>query len=352
MTNHGVPPQVWRKTLLSVSATVRDAIRSLNESGLQIALVVSGDDVLVGTITDGDIRRGLLGGLTLEDSVTTVIQRDPIVVPPEADREAALQLMRTRLIRQLPVVDGNRRLAGLHLFDEMSLPERCDNCFVIMAGGRGRRLQPHTDSCPKPLLPVRGRPLLEHILDRAKADGFHRFIIAINYLGEMIEEYFGDGRSRRVEITYLREQSPLGTAGAMGLLAPRPTEPIMVANGDVLTDIRYGEMLDFHVQHGATATMAVRPHEWQHPFGVVRTRGLEIVGLEEKPVIRTNVSAGIYVVDPRALAYLRPGVACDMPELFQALQKAGERTVVYPTHESWVDIGRPDDYESLLNSPE
>lgn len=206
-------------------------------------------------------------------------------------------------------------------------------------------MRPHTDNCPKPMLPIAGKPMLEHIIERAKADGFTRFVFATHYLAHMIEEYFGDGSRWQIEIGYLREQEPLGTAGALSLLNPRPELPFVVSNGDVLTDIRYSELLDFHVRHGAAATMAVRLYEWQHPFGVVKTSGLDIVGFEEKPVARTHVNAGIYVVEPIGLESLARGERCDMPVLFERLAVCGSRTVVYPMHEPWLDVGRPGEYE-------
>jgi NDP-sugar pyrophosphorylase family protein len=243
------------------------------------------------------------------------------------------------------VVDGERRVVGLHLWDALLAPERRANLMIVMAGGQGTRLRPHTENCPKPLLPVAGKPMLEHIVERAASQGFEHFLIAVHYLGNMIEEHFGDGRRWHVAIDYIREQSPLGTAGALGLLTPRPQHPFVVCNGDVLTDIHFGELLDFHVRHGAAATMAVRLHEWQHPYGVVRTKGVDIVGFEEKPVSRTHVNAGIYVLEPAALEHLARGEACDMPTLFARLQERGARTIVYPMHEPWLDVGRPADYD-------
>ena len=161
----------------------------------------------------------------------------------------------------------------------------------------------------------------------------------------MIEEYFGDGSNWQVQIDYLREESPLGTAGAIGMLNPRPETPFLVTNGDVLTDIRYGELLDFHSRHGAVATMAVRQHEWQHPFGVVHTRGVDIVGFEEKPISRSHINAGVYVLQPEALDMLNADEYCDMPTLFGRLQERAARTIVYPMHEPWLDVGRPGDLE-------
>jgi dTDP-glucose pyrophosphorylase len=336
----------WRKALLIADATVRDAIRSLNESGLQIVLVVHPDGTLAGTLTDGDIRRGLLRGLSLDSPVVPIIKAEPMVVPPALGREMVLQLMRANNFHAIPMVDAERKVIGLHLLNELLQPAERPNLMVIMAGGRGTRLLPHTQDCPKPLLPVNGKPMLEHIIERARGDGFRRFVIAVHYLAHMIEDYFGDGSRLGVRIEYLREQTPLGTAGAIGLLAPRPDVPFLVSNGDVLTDIRYGELLDFHLGHHAAATMAVRMYEWQHPFGVVRTKGVDIVGLEEKPVTRTHVNAGIYVLDPSALAALASGEACDMPTLFNRLQERSARTIVYPMHEPWLDVGRPVDYDA------
>ena len=337
--------QGWRRALLPITATLRQAISNLDESALQIILVVAEDDVLLGTLTDGDIRRGLLRGLDLDSPIESLITRAPLVVPAEMAPSTVLQLMQANKIHQLPVVDQSRRAVGLRVWDELHSPGRRSNLMVIMAGGLGTRLRPYTEDCPKPLLPVGGKPMLQHIIERAKAEGFGRFVLAINYLGQMIQDYFGDGERWQVQIEYLRETSPLGTAGAIALLAPRPEQPFLVSNGDVLTDIRYSELLDFHCRHGAAATMAVRLHEWQHPFGVVRTNGVDIVGFDEKPVARTHINAGIYVLEPATLDALHVGEPCDMPTLFSRLQDRSARTIVYPMHEPWLDVGREADLQ-------
>lgn len=315
----------------------------MDQVAIKIVLVVNDAGELQGTISDGDIRRGLLRGLDLNSPVSSIVHRDALLVPRGMARETVVQLMVANKIHQIPVVDEHRHVVGLHLWDEITVPPIRPNLMVIMAGGVGTRLRPHTENCPKPLLPVAGKPMLEHIIDRARMEGFTHFVLAIHYLGSMIEEYFGNGERWQVEIEYLREEFPLGTAGALGLLHPRPTEPFVVTNGDVLTDIRYGELLDFHTRHGAAATMAVRLHEWQHPFGVVQTRGVEIVGFEEKPVARTHINAGVYVLEPEALNNLAVDAPCDMPALFERLQAQSMRTVAYPMHEPWLDVGRPED---------
>jgi len=334
---------IWRNAILPANATLHQAIQNLNQSSMKIILVTSDAGELEGTISDGDIRRGLLKGLDLNSPIGSVIHRNALVVPPKMGLELVKQLMLANKIQQIPVVDEQQHVVGLHLWDEITtLPTR-SNLMVIMAGGMGTRLRPHTGNCPKPLLPVAGKPMLEHIIDRAKLEGFSHFVLAIHYLGHMIEENFGNGERLGVRIDYLREQSPLGTAGALGLLNPRPEAAFVVTNGDVITDIRYGELLDFHIRHDAAATMAVRLHEWQHPFGVVQTQGVEIVGFEEKPVARSHINAGIYALDPNALSLLSTDDHCDMTTLFERLHAKSKRTVAYPMHEPWLDVGRLDD---------
>jgi dTDP-glucose pyrophosphorylase len=334
---------IWRNAILPAHATIRQVISNLDQVAIKIVLVVNEVGELEGTISDGDIRRGLLKGLDLNSPITNVIHRNALVVPPGMTREMVKQLMVANKIQQIPVVDEHRHVLGLYLWDEIATPPTRSNLMVIMAGGMGMRLRPHTENCPKPLLPVAGKPMLEHIIDRAKLEGFSHFVLAIHYLGYMVEDHFGNGDRMGVKIEYLREQSPLGTAGALGLLNPCPDAPFVVTNGDVITNIRYGELLDFHIRHDAAATMAVRVHEWQHPFGVVQTQGVEIVGFEEKPVARSHINAGVYALDPDALNALATDVRCDMPTLFERLQEQAKRTVAYPMHEPWLDVGRPDD---------
>ena len=335
--------ELWRKALLPANATIGQAIHNLNDVTLKIILVVNGAGVLEGTISDGDIRRGLLKRMNLESPIVGIMQRKALVVPPQLAREMVLQLMVANKIQQIPIVDEHYHVIGLHLWDEITTPLARSNLFVIMAGGKGTRLRPHTENCPKPLLSVAGKSMLEHIIDRAKCEGFSHFVLAIHYLGHMIEKQFGNGDRFGVRIDYLREDAPLGTAGALGLLDPLPKAPFVVTNGDVITDIHYGELLDFHIRHVAAATMAVRVHEWQHPFGVVQTQGVEIVGFEEKPIARSHINAGVYALDPEALGVLAIGAHCDMPTLFERLQAKAKRTVAYPMHEPWLDVGRPSD---------
>jgi dTDP-glucose pyrophosphorylase len=335
--------QLWRQAILPANATIGQAIRNLDQTKIKIVLVANETGMLEGTISDGDIRRGLLKGLDLNSHIASVIHRNALVVPPEMAGDLVLQLMVANKIQQIPVVDEKFCIVGLHLWDDITTPPTRANLMVIMAGGIGKRLHPHTENCPKPLLPVAGKPMLEHIIDCAKREGINNFVLAIHYLGHMIEDHFGNGEQLGVQIDYLREESPLGTAGALSLLNPLPDAPFVVTNGDVITDIRYGEMLDFHTRYAATATMAVRLHEWQHPFGVVQTQGVEIVGFEEKPIARSHINAGVYALDPTALSVLTADTHCDMPTLFERLQVMKKRTIAYPMHEPWLDVGMPAD---------
>lgn len=334
---------LWRQALAFQESTLGDIIKQLNDSGLQIALIVSKSEELIGTITDGDIRRGLLRGLDMNSDIDSVVNRDAMVAPNQMSRDSVKELMRANKINALPMLNDSRQVVGLYMLNELLEPAQRQKLMIIMAGGQGTRLRPHTENCPKPMLPVAGKPMLEHVIEKAKAHGFSHFILSIHYLGYMIQEYFGDGSRWQVKIEYLCEDSPLGTAGAIGLITDRPKEPFLVTNGDVISDIPYSDLLDFHIQQQAIATMAVRPHEWRHPFGVVESNGVEYVGFAEKPVSRSQINAGVYVLHPDSLDVLKKGEHCDMPELFERLTAARKRAVIYPMHESWLDVGRPDD---------
>ena len=335
---------LWRKVIMPVNSNLAEVVQNLEEYTVKIVLIVNKLGVLKGTICDGDIRRGLLRGLDMESGIDTVIQYDALLVPPDMERQLVMQLMEANKIKQVPIVDEKHQILGLHLWDDISIAPARPNLMVIMAGGMGVRLRPQTNNLPKPLLSVANKPMLEHIIDRAKVEGFTHFIIAIHYLGHMIEEYFGNGDRLGVKIEYLREDVPLGTTGALSLLSP-PNEAFVVTNGDVITDIRYGEMIDFHNRYSSSATMAVRVHEWEHPFGVVKTDGVDIVNFEEKPIARSHINAGVYVINSENLSELISNEHCDMPDLFERLKLNGKRIIAYPMHEPWLDVGRPADLE-------
>lgn len=330
----------WMRARISPNSTLRDAATNLSESSLRICLVVNELNRLIGTVTDGDIRRGLLRGLKLDGCVVEVMNRSPLVVPPGISQVALRQMMAINKIFQFPEVGTNGEILDLHCIDELENRKPLDALMIIMAGGKGTRLLPYTEACPKPMLKVKGKPMMAHILDHARSEGFSRIIISLNYLGDLVEGYFGDGRRFGLKLSYLRETQPLGTAGALSLLSQHPDNPFVVTNGDVLTDIRYADILNFHGRYKADATMAVRLHEWQHPFGVVEMDGLDIVGFEEKPVARSYINAGVYVLSPSCLSHLVKDEQCDMPELFERVRQSGGKVIAYPMHETWLDVGR------------
>jgi len=334
---------IWQKCMLSLDATIHQAIEMIDKASIKIILVIDGDGKLLGTLSDGDIRRGLINGHTLTDSICLLVNRKPIVVLSTATHDLVLQLMMINKVHQIPVVDEENYVIGIRLWNEIALPVKRSNVIFIMAGGRGSRMNSYTESCPKPMLNVGGKPMIEHIINRAKSEGFSDFVISVNYLADMIEDYFGSGESLSVRIRYLRENTPLGTAGALSLLIEAPLAPMIVINGDVMANIRYADLLDFHCLHDSKATMAVSLYELQNPYGVVKVDGVNITGFEEKPIIRNYVNAGIYVLSPEIFRLLNKSEPCDMPTLFERANNAAFKTIVYPMHEAWIDIGTPPD---------
>jgi dTDP-glucose pyrophosphorylase len=341
---------VWQNALLDSRANIEQAINVLNVSALKIVIVTNENNKFLGTISDGDIRRGILKGCSLNSPIKEIIQTNSLVVDPEMNRDAVLQLMVTRKIQQIPIVDDQGNISGLHLWDEMNLQPKRNNVMVIMAGGKGTRLLPITEDRPKPMLEILGKPILEHILQRAGKQGFSNFVISLGHLGHLIEEYFEDGNKLGISISYIREDIPLGTAGALSLLEFEPNGPVIITNGDVLTDLNYGEMIDFHVHQKADATMATRVYEIQNPFGVVNTDGLDITGYVEKPVSRNNINAGVYVFDPKLFQLLNRNEPMDMSTVFERLIQSDYRVIAFPIHEQWLDIGRPEELKIASES--
>lgn len=333
----------WQRTIVYRTFTLKDVAENLTETGLRTAVLVDQNGCLVGTISDGDIRRGLLKGLSLESSILEVVQRDPLYVNENALYSEINQLMQSNKIYQLPKVDAKNKVTGLYTCEDLLSPQVLPNKMLIMAGGKGLRLRPHTQDCPKPMLPVHGKPMLQHIIERARDEGFNEFLLSVHYLAEIVENYFKDGRDFGVQIDYIYEDEPLGTAGAISLVEEEIKEPLLVTNGDVLTTIKYADFIKFHNDQKASATMAVKRHELHNPYGVVKVNELEIVGFEEKPVVKSYINAGIYVLSPDSLKVLKTGEYCDMPNLFDRIKDNKHRTIVYPMYEDWNDVGVPAD---------
>jgi dTDP-glucose pyrophosphorylase/CBS domain-containing protein len=335
----------WKKVLVSPDTSIRETIRVIDQGSLKIALVVDEANRLVGTVSDGDIRRSILKGCDLENEVLQVMNTSPTVAGTSDGREKILSIMRQKLMYQIPVVDGAGVLIGLEVIDTILATPRFDNWIVLMAGGLGSRLKSLTVDIPKPLLKVGDKPILETILGNFIEHGFSRFFISVNYKSELIEAHFGDGSRWGVQIDYLREDKKLGTAGSLSLLPEKPSAPILVMNGDVLTKVNFQQLLDFHLEHRASATMCVREYDYQVPYGVVKLDQHRILSIEEKPIQLFFVNAGIYVLGPEVLDLIPQDDYFDMPSLFEKLVAQKRETAVFPIREYWLDVGRMDDFE-------
>jgi len=328
--------------IVSETTPILDAIRTMDEGRLQIALVER-QGRLVGTLTDGDVRRALLSGATLSQSVEAIMNSSPIIANAGITNEAALALMRKHSIHQLPIVDANGMIVEIKLIDDLTRVSHADYWVVLMAGGQGTRLRPLTEDLPKPLIKVGGRPILETILSNFIAAGFAKFFFSVNYKAEMIQEYFGDGSKWGVDISYLEEKTKLGTAGALSLLPSRPVNPIIVMNGDLLTTINFQQLIKYHQEHRAVATACVLEHTTTIPYGVVEISENAVTGIREKPTLKQFINAGVYLLQPEAFEYIEAGKPLDMPSLLNILVEKNKTTVAFPLREYWIDIGRLDD---------
>lgn len=335
----------WKESVILPAASVKDVMQVMDKSSLQIAFVVDENNRLLGAVTDGDVRRSILRGGELLSPVESIMNRHPIVAQNGTARRTLLRLMQAQSIRVIPLLDQEKRLVGLAQMESLVYRPQRDNAVVLMAGGLGTRLRPLTDKIPKPLLKVGSKPILETILESFLDAGFHRFYFAVNYKSQMIEDYFGDGSRFGAEIQYLHENKRMGTAGALYFLPKLPKEPILVMNGDLLTKVDFGELLDYHIEQKAAATMAVREYNYQVPYGVIDFDGEKIEAIREKPSYSFFVNAGIYALSPEAVARVDKEEFFDMPQLFNSLVEEGKKTTVYPVREYWLDIGRMDDFE-------
>lgn len=324
---------------LPPDASLMDALRVLDRSARQVALSIAPTGELYGLMTDGDIRRALVGGATLDNPAVAYVTTDFVSVTPEMGRAEALDLMQSLKIRHLPVLSEDGKLEALHLLGELVAPSILPNEALILAGGKGLRLRPLTEAIPKPLLKVAGRPILERLVHHLAGHGIRKINLAINYLGHMVEEHFGDGSEFGCEIKYLREDRPLGTAGPLRLLAPRPKHPIVVMNGDLVTQIDVLRMLTHHTKLGNLLTMGIKPYTHQVPFGCVQFRDNQVVGLVEKPVLTRLINTGIYILEPELLDLLPEQNSYQMPELINSVLERGGRVGAYQLCDEWTDVG-------------
>lgn len=302
--------------------------------------------MLSGTITDGDVRRSLLNGCALSDKAIKAANKTPQVATIGMSKMELLTLLNKYQFRQMPLVEEHGAVVGLAHIDDLQVEVgKATNPVVLMAGGLGERLRPLTNKTPKPLLQIGDKPLLQSILESFVEQNFQTFYIAVNYQADAIKDHFGDGSSWGVNICYLEEKNRMGTAGALTLLPEEPTEPVIVMNGDLVTRTRFQDLLDFHAEQNSKATMCVREYDFQVPFGVVSIDDNRICSIDEKPLHRFFVNAGIYVLDPNVIAAIPKDERTDMTRVFERTIAEGNETAAFPIHEYWLDIGRIDDLE-------
>jgi dTDP-glucose pyrophosphorylase len=330
--------------VVAPSASVREALETITKNSRQAVMVVDDAGRLVGIVTDGDIRRGFLRGVVIDGRVADLMNRQPVAAPAGIARTEALALMQRRSLRHLPVVDASGRLVDVMLLDDLLRPVPVPNAAVLMAGGDGSRLRPLTDAVPKPLLRVGGKPLLEILVERLKAAGVSRFFVTVRYKSELIEKHFGDGARLGVSIRYVREEVPLGTAGALARLPEPLAEPFFLVNGDILTKCDFLAMLEFHRRWRADLTVGTVPHTVEVPYGVLEVVGERLTGINEKPRLDFLINGGVYVVDPAVLPLIPRERPFDAIDLVPLLEHAGRTVVAFPIREYWLDVGQQGDF--------
>ena len=337
--------QNWKSTVVSINSTIRKALEVIDTAALRAALVVGDGDILLGVVTDGDVRRGLLKGISLESCVSEIMHTKPYTAELDTPKQQLINRMNELDILFIPLLDDGR-LVGLEtLHNVLFNTPKYNNPVFIMAGGFGTRLRPLTDDCPKPMLKIGDKPILEILIERFAKAGFYNIYISTHYLPDMITEYFGNGNRWGVNIQYVYEASPLGTGGALGLLPEEIADlPLIMINGDVLTTLDFERLLQYHTTNDSVATMCVRQYEYQIPYGVITGDGDVINEMVEKPIQSYFVNAGIYMLQPHLFKSVKKGQIIDMPTLLEQRIEQGETVRMLPIHEYWLDIGRMDDF--------
>lgn len=335
----------YQHILLSPVSTIRRALEVIDSGAMKIALVVDANQKLVGTISDGDIRRAILKGVGLDSLIEGFYNTNPTTCGINDSREKILQLAAAKMIYQIPVVNNDGCIVGVAEIDEILQPTGRSNKVVLMAGGLGTRLSPLTDSIPKPMLHVGKKPILETIIENFAKYGYRDIILSVSYKSHVIEEHFGDGTAFGVKISYVHETKRMGTAGALSLMRDQLSESFFVMNADLLTNVNFEHLHDYHESHNAMATMAVREYDFQVPYGVVNISDSQITSIEEKPTHKFYVSGGIYMLNPESLELIPNDQFFDMPSLFDTIISKGANALSFPIREYWLDIGRMSDYE-------
>ena len=330
---------------LKQNATIKEALGIIDSGAMQIALVVDDNDKLLGTLTDGDIRRGILRGLDLDSPIETIVFKEPAIAKISSTKEEILKIALSKKLHQIPIVDDNGIVLDLKEIEELVEPKIKTNRAILMVGGLGTRLRPLTQDMPKPMLKVGNKPILQTIVEKFAEYGFVNITMCVNFNASIIRDYFGDGKEFGVNIDYVLEQKRMGTAGALSLLKERPSEPFFVMNGDLLTNVNFEHIFNYHTLHKATATMCVREYDYEVPYGVVKMNDNKITAIAEKPVQKFFVSAGIYMLSPEILDLIPKNEFYDMPALFEKLIKLSKNVISFPIREYWLDIGRMEEYQ-------
>ena len=330
---------------INKNQTIKEALQIIDKGAIRIAIVLDETQKVIGTLTDGDIRRGLLNGLTLDSTIDNLYFKTPTLASINDSKEVIIQKAITKRLYQIPIVDDNGKLVDIEDLATLLKVTTKRNRVILMAGGLGTRLRPLTEDIPKPLLKVGNKPILETIIENFAKYGFVNITICVNYKADMIKEYFGDGNKLGVNIDYIQETKRLGTAGALSLIENRPQEPFFVMNADLLTNVNFSHLLDFHSFENSVATMCVREYDYQVPYGVIETNGSDITSIKEKPIQSFFVNAGIYTLSPQVFEIIPKNEFYDMPTLFETLIQNKLKTISFPVHEYWMDIGRMADFE-------
>ena len=336
----------WQKTTIHQAATIKEAITNLDSGPTKIVLIIDDKQALLGTITDGDIRRAILNDVSFDAPALSIANRQPRVMPVDTPAVELLQIMQTYFLHFIPLSDDHGQIVGLAGFDAPTPKEiNVPNQAVIMAGGKGTRLRPLTLDTPKPMLELAGRPILEIIIESLATHGITDITISLNYQFEKIRTHFGDGQQLGVRIEYLNEDKPTGTGGALRLLREKPRDPVLVMNGDILTRVDYRSLIDFHRESKCAAVVAARSYEIEVPFGVINVQDGLMQKIIEKPTQSFLVNAGIYVLSPDVFEYLPDAAFFDMTDLLQHIASQDMKISVFPIREYWLDIGRHDQLE-------
>lgn len=336
----------WERALLSPTASIAQAIQRLDDASLRVVIIVDADRKVVGTVTDGDVRRALINQISMEDQVATIMNRSPVTVNSECSRSEMLEIMRRKDILQVPIINCSEAIVGLETIYDRSGKDDLPNPVVLMAGGFGKRLQPLTNSIPKPMLKVGGKPILEIIVDQLARSGLRSIFLSVHFKANLIKDYFQDGQRWGVQIKYLEEEEPLGTAGALSLL-PKGigNAPVLVMNGDVLTRVGFQEVIRYHNEQQSDITVGIREYEFQIPYGVITVDQNRLCSITEKPTHSEFVNAGIYVINQCLLDHVERGVRTDMTDLIEMRLAENKEVSAFPIHEYWIDIGRIDEFE-------